>query len=449
LQISANVFDAFGYEGNDSVSVELDLGFATPTVNSVTTANTHTWLSGTFDSAGTAALTVAVDGKTYTLGDDANLFQHANNSDIWVLRPVGFYHLGEHNVVVTATNATGNVITDSTTGELTISRDMFAPSVNAAKQTLNTMPSVGGRYDEAATETLTVTVGGVTYTLGEDSELLNHGANRWVLHFSSPLADGVYDVQVSTTNATGATLMDSSVGELTVGMLAPTVSELDATNRKPWINGMFDSTYTESLTVEVAGNTYTLGVDSELSVHANNDNLWVLRPSTALAYGVYDITVTATDSSGSGKTDSTADEVNVYQSLVDTTHGDTLITQGGNDRISISDDTFVQIDGGAGIDTLTLAGEGMVLDFSLIDNVEIVDMGTGDAGNSLSITAADVLAVEHSTLTIMGDSNDSLTSQAQGWIASGTQAIDGSVYNSYEAGGATLLVEQGIVAVIS
>src|SRR5690606_9271898 len=113
---------------------------ATPTVNDVDVNHSSPWLSGTFDSTYTDKLTVTVDGKTYTLGEDSNLFQHANNTNVWVLKPQSFYHLGVHDIEVTAVNVAGTVtVTDQSVDELTIARDMFVPTVNS-DQTYNTRP---------------------------------------------------------------------------------------------------------------------------------------------------------------------------------------------------------------------------------------------------------------------------------------------------------------------
>jgi hypothetical protein len=421
-----------------------------PTVSAINTSNTHQWLSGWFDSANTESLIVTVDGKTYSLGIDSNLFQHAHNNNIWVLKPQGFYHLGEHNVVVSAVGSNGFAVVDQTVGELTISRDMFAPQVNPPKQIYNKRPAIGGIYDEAATKTLTVEFDGKVYTLGEDAELENHNTNRWRLDLSTlstPLSDGVYDVVATTTDANNVTLQDASTGELTIGMLAPTVNALESTNFKPVLSGFYDSDFASALTVTVNGRSYTLGVDSELTTHVNDDNVWILQSGQRLVFGDTDIHVTATDTRGKDKTDVTTDEIHIYQTKSQAVHGDVLITQAGNDTITINDNTFTQIDAGAGRDTLILEGDGINLNFANIQGIDVVDMGEGViTANTLTLTLSDVLSsTDNSSLLVLGDSADTVAlAIGDNWAAQGNRVIDGITFEGYDSGSASLLIEQSI-----
>ncbi|MET7142718.1 Ig-like domain-containing protein [Xanthomonas sp. PPL139] len=134
--------------------------------------------------------------------------------------------------------------------------------------------------------------------------------------------------------------------------------------------------------------------------------------------------------------------------------GDQVLAGNGDDTIQITGNTFVSIDGGAGFDTLLFAN-GIDLDYNAagigtLSNIERVDLGKGDSGSTLTLTASEVLAITDSndTLQITGDGADVLN--VIGAVDSGTtQAIDGITYHVYSFGTATLLVEDNTLAVVT
>ncbi|MBB6366353.1 hypothetical protein FHR56_001466 [Xanthomonas sacchari] len=134
--------------------------------------------------------------------------------------------------------------------------------------------------------------------------------------------------------------------------------------------------------------------------------------------------------------------------------GDQVLAGNGDDTIQITGNTFVSIDGGAGFDTLLFAN-GIDLDYNAagigtLSNIERLDLGKGDSGSTLTLTASEVLAITDSndTLQITGDGADVLN--VIGAVDSGTtQAIDGITYHVYSFGTATLLVEDNTLAVVT
>ncbi|MDD1012712.1 Ig-like domain-containing protein [Pseudomonas rubra] len=133
--------------------------------------------------------------------------------------------------------------------------------------------------------------------------------------------------------------------------------------------------------------------------------------------------------------------------------GDHVAAGDGNDTIQITATNFVNIDGGAGFDTLLLAN-GIDLDYNAVgvgtlSNIERVDLGKGDAGSVLTLTAAEVglITDANNTLQITGESNDTLN--VVGALNTGTtQTINGLVYDVYAFGVNTLLVEENTVQVV-
>ena len=139
---------------------------------------------------------------------------------------------------------------------------------------------------------------------------------------------------------------------------------------------------------------------------------------------------------------------------------DTLISDGGDDVLrggegddvlAIPDVNFSprRLQGGTGTDTLRIDGIGLTLDLTAIaDNrvtgVELIDLGNND--NRLILTPREVLRLSgtSNTLTVQGGASDRVVVQGAGWSPQGTVNIDGTNYQQYTSGAATLNVEVGL-----
>ena len=147
---------------------------------------------------------------------------------------------------------------------------------------------------------------------------------------------------------------------------------------------------------------------------------------------------------------------------------DSLDGNGGDDQIDggtgadiifggSGDDTFIfdvldTFDGGSGADTLNVSGTGANIDLSTVDaiDMEIIDL-TGSGNNQITLVLQDVLDVtdDNNRIIFDGDTGDQVTSAGQGWIQGADEVIGSETYNTYTAGGATLLVDEDITQVIS
>ncbi|WP_409266446.1 Ig-like domain-containing protein [Pseudomonas sp. KCJK8521] len=133
--------------------------------------------------------------------------------------------------------------------------------------------------------------------------------------------------------------------------------------------------------------------------------------------------------------------------------GDQVVAGDGNDAIQITATDFTSIDGGAGFDTLILA-DGIDLDYNAVgvgtlSNIERIDLGKGDSGSVLTLTAAEVDAITdgNNILQITGESNDTLN--VVGAVNTGTtQQVNGITYDVYNFGSSTLLIEDNTVQVV-
>ncbi len=211
--VTIKTADTAGNENTSTAASSLTIdttaptGTITPVAPSITNSPA---LSGTITDP-TAVVTVVIDGVTYTA---------TNHEDgTWSL-PAGTIAPaltpGTHTATVTFSDAAGNRTTQST--DLTIQRpDADPPTVNPVDWVGGT-PVITGTYDATNSQSLTVTVNGVTYTLGSSPELTASG-NNWTLNLSNlsaPLPAGSYDVKVQVTTRSAGTLGDTTATELTV-----------------------------------------------------------------------------------------------------------------------------------------------------------------------------------------------------------------------------------------
>ncbi len=172
-------------------------------------------------------------------------------------------------------------------------------------------------------------------------------------------------------------------------------------------------------------------------------------------YGGYD-RIGATDG------DDLIEGSEVAETLVGGVGDDTLVSGGGadvlcggagDDVIHLADVTFYRIDGGGGVDTLALDGDGFSLDlgnfFDLaIVGIEVVDL-TGDGDNSLFLTARELLVLSSTsnTLLVIGDAGDQLVADLSG-AGFVDQGSAGGI-TTYSNGVASLRVHDEVAAFVS
>ena len=94
---------------------------------------------------------------------------------------------------------------------------------------------------------------------------------------------GVYGVRTVTT---GARIVAP------VALVPPTINPLIANISTPEIRGTWQEGIAKTLTVSLAGKAFSLGTAPELT---SNAGAWVLKPSTPLADGSYDVTAEVSD----------------------------------------------------------------------------------------------------------------------------------------------------------
>ena len=259
---------------------------------------------------------------TVTIDDGASapvtVSTNSNGSGDWTFSGVDVSALsdGSLSITVASTDVAGN------TGNLpgvTVSLQSSAPAQpTVTAQTINsTTPVISGTATLSAGGTLVVLLNGVTYSAG-DGNLVDNGDGSWTLSVpvGDALAEGLYDVAVTVTDAAGNSSVDSTTAELRIDTTAPAVATVTAqisATSTPSLSGTATIGAGEVLTVELNGATYTAGDGDLLD---NGDGTWTLTVpgGNALADGSYEVAATLTDAAGNTSTDVSSNEL-----LIDTT----------------------------------------------------------------------------------------------------------------------------------
>ncbi len=407
---------------SNEVSIDLPVDDLLVTVDAATFTTASPVITGGYDPSqlGTNGLEVTVDGSVYIVGIDPELT--VDGAGNWALDLAAAGQVladGTYDVSVLQSDGSGDTATDGTIDEITVDVLPSRPTVDSLL-TNSAQPTVTGTYDPdqlgAAPSALQVTVDGTTFDLSS-AELSVDGSGTWTLDLSAgatTLAEGIYDVDVTATDAEGNSVSDLTSGELEVDLTGAvvTVDSLLTANQSPVITGTYDETDYGSLRVTVDGVAYVEGVDPELTV--DGSGAWSLDLGAAgqvLAEGVYDVLAEQTDLAGNGSTDGSAGEVEIdltapvvptVTALVTADNTPTIQgTYGGSDvaglEVTVDGTTYVlgvdpELTANAGAGTWSLNLNGTT---PLADGTYDVSVVTTDAvGNSSSDASTDELTVD-------------------------------------------------------
>ncbi len=303
-----------GSYASDSVREDLVIDTTPPavTITALTTSDTTPELNGTVDTDA-VTIVVTVNGHDYTAHH--NLDGDGDPDGTWTLNDNVISPLpgATYDVVVTATDAAGNEGTDATTDELTINSDVILVTIDELATT-DTTPELTGLVSDPAA-VVQVTVDGDVYAA------TNNADGTWTLADGTvdPLAEGVYDVVVEANNAgAGTSGNDGTTDELTIDTTVPvvTVSPLTTTDQTPGLTGTIsESDCTINLNVD--GHNYEVSNNNDGTWTLTGGAIWSLDNNTVreLAYGTYNVTVTATDAAGNVGTDASTNELTVQPAL--------------------------------------------------------------------------------------------------------------------------------------
>ena len=277
----------------------------------------------------------------------------------------------------------GNIETTYTQGNATLvlveEADVVDPvvTVDPVTTTSRSPELTGTVVDLDPSVVVQVTVNGQTYAA------VNNGDGTWTLAagtISPDLADGVYDVQVTGTDSSSNVGNDQTTGELIIDNTDPvvTVDELYTNDDSPELTGTIDDLDpATTISVNVNGNDY--------AATNNGDGTWTLAAgqiSPALAEGVYDVTVTATDTNGHSASDASSNEL-----TIDTTAPVVTINEPGT------------------VDTLSPELTGTVVDVDTEALIEVrvnsVDYtATNNGDGTWTLAAGEITGLSEGTFTL-------------------------------------------------
>ncbi|MBU6188747.1 MAG: FG-GAP repeat protein, partial [Betaproteobacteria bacterium] len=274
------------------------------------TSDTTPTLSGT----GTPGDTITVkDGAGNTIATGT-----VQADGTWTATPATPLTDGPIALAISATDPAGN-ISGSTALPITIDSTAPAAPTVTSLITNDTTPVITGTAVLGAGETLSVTVGGATYTVvpaGGGAWSLDLGSATPVSGTLAALADGVISVTATARDAAGNSTSDTTSGEIrldTQAPAAPTVTALTTSDTTPVITGSATLAAGEVLRVAVNGATY--------SVTPASDGTWSLDLQTASPVSgslgafannqQYPVTASAIDAAGNVSTDPSTNELSI------------------------------------------------------------------------------------------------------------------------------------------
>ncbi|WP_269915926.1 beta strand repeat-containing protein [Alteromonas sp. PRIM-21] len=207
---SVTATDAAGNTVTNTGTVVIDTTAPTVAINDLTTNDTTPELTGTVNDPN-AVVVVTIDGVDYTA---------TNNGDgTWTLADniVALLAEGNYTAVVTATDAVGNVATDTSAVVIdttidgnnngqTVTFDSISNDSGVAGDFITSDSTLifNGTVDLGDNTTLTVTVDGTSYTFGTDPELTIDGSGNWSLDLTgTTLPAGTYAVVATVTDEAG------------------------------------------------------------------------------------------------------------------------------------------------------------------------------------------------------------------------------------------------------
>ncbi len=283
---------------------------AAPTVTSIATNQKTPVITGTWPEGVAKTLDVAVNGKTYSLGKDAELTSSAGT---WTLKPAAIAD-GAYDVVPTVGDGAKQTVAAATPGKLVVDTAAPAAGVVAPAAAGAAWPfALKGTWPEGDATTLTAQLVDKTYTLGKDKELTSDGKGNFTFDPKVELKPGSYDVTFASIDAAGNATPFVAKAAIIIAEAAkpaepaktaaaalpvPTVAAVPAGSVWPYaVIGTWPEAKGNSLSVTLADKTYDLGKTKELI--SDGHGTYTFLPSATLKPGSYDLSylVTAVDGS--------------------------------------------------------------------------------------------------------------------------------------------------------
>jgi outer membrane protein OmpA-like peptidoglycan-associated protein/methionine-rich copper-binding protein CopC len=200
---------------------------AAPTVAKALDLTGAPIVKGTWPSDMAKSLVVTLNGKTYTLGQDANL---GVKDGTWSLLPSAGLKDGVYDVSVAATDADGVTKKDATVAEVEVDGVQPAIPTVASYEGVKSPETITGTWDTKEGKGLKVTVPAINVTAelgGADGALTTDGDGNWTMKLATPLAPGKYDVNAESSDVRSRIQADVTAGEVVITAPPPAPAAYD------------------------------------------------------------------------------------------------------------------------------------------------------------------------------------------------------------------------------
>ena len=260
----------------------------------------------TISGTGTAGDTITV---TFPNGEVLTVVVASDGT--WSVTPTGALADGLHNVLVTATDPAGNT-SPATTVPVRI--DTSAPATPAAPDLVASSDTGNSSTDDNTSDNTPTFSGtgtaGDTITVYDGNTVLGtavvDGNGNWSLNVPASMADGVHQITTTASDPAGNTSGRSPALAVTIDTQAPAAPPADVAATSDTGSSDTDN-ITSDNTPTITGGSATPGDTITLKDAAGNtlgsavvapDGTWAITPTSPLADGTQNLSVTATDPAG-------------------------------------------------------------------------------------------------------------------------------------------------------
>ncbi|WAJ70508.1 Ig-like domain-containing protein [Catenovulum adriaticum] len=245
-------------------------------------------ISGSSDLPANSVVTLVI---TDLNGESQTLQASVDENGDWQIETEAALSDGQFEVLVRAADTAGNLTSVGAEGEI----DSALPTIDITSSLIvnDNMPLIFGNSNAGENQTVTLILtdaDGNTFT--QTTHIDSHG--KWQLELEQPIAEGSFDIEVTTENLAGSQANTSAAGVLdtTAPELTVTLNEL-SNDPTPLISG----------TSSLAGSEVTINIideagnEQQLITQVDDDGNWQVE-SSVLSDGEFNVSASITDSAG-------------------------------------------------------------------------------------------------------------------------------------------------------
>ena len=278
---------------------------AAPVITSADTTGANPVFKGTWAEKAGNTLKVVIAGKIFAYGRDKQLT--SDGAGNWTLTLTQPLTDGKYEILAESSDAAGNLTrSEKPTMVMIEIVKLDKPTINKLT-TLSRTPTITGTWPKSDKNSLSITVNGRNYVLGQDAQLTSDDIGKWTLQPVGPedgkFRDGSYDVVATVSRQGDKPSPETAQTSITIDTTppaVPTVTTVLTRDHTPIITGTWDSSDAVDLKVSVASQSFSKGKQGEIEIKGDH---WSVKPSNPIADGTYDVVVTVADTLGNQTTD--------------------------------------------------------------------------------------------------------------------------------------------------